>query len=76
MMDIKNLLDWIKKTIMTDLWKTQPQQNGPIQTVEMRLSLEEQHAELTEQINIRGDMFNNLCDGSQMEQKVGKIQRE
>ena len=61
---------------MTDLWTTEPQQNGPNQAVEIRLSLGEQHAELSEQINIRGDMLNNLCDGNQMEQKVGKIQRE
>ena len=61
---------------MRVLWTTELQQNGSNQAVKIRPSSGEQHAEFSEQINIRGDMVNNLCDGNQMEQEVGKIQRK
>ena len=61
---------------MTDLWTTEPQLNGPNQIVEIKPSFGEQHAEPSEEINIRSDMLSNLCHGNQVEQKVGKIQQK
>ena len=49
---------------MTDLWTTEPQLNGPNQIVEIKPSFGEQHAEPSEEINIRSDMLSHLRHGS------------